>query len=66
MVMRSLGTSPTLTELKEYLRQKGQKLSFADFLDVLHTHKDKEDVPKELLAAFRCMDTKKTGLIPAR
>jgi len=54
-VMRSLGASPTMTELKDYLKAKGS-LSFADFLDVMHQHKDKENVPKELLDAFRCMD----------
>ena len=39
VIMRSLGTSPTSVELRDYMRQKGGKMSFPDFLDVMHTHR---------------------------
>ena len=48
-----------------YERQKW-KLAFADFLDVMHTHSSKENLPKELLDAFRCGDPQRKGVIPAR
>ena len=51
--MRSLGMSPTIAELRAYMREKGGKMSFADFLDTMHTHSKKESVPRELLEAFR-------------
>ena len=35
------------------MREKGGKMSFADFLDTMHTHSKKESVPRELLEAFR-------------
>ena len=64
--MRSLGSSPTIAELKAYMKQKGGKMAFADFLDVMHTHNRKESVPKEILEAFRNMDTQRRGVIPAK
>jgi hypothetical protein len=33
--MRSLGLSPTINELTQYLKKK-KVLSFADFLDIMH------------------------------
>ncbi|CAB4056757.1 CALM [Lepeophtheirus salmonis] len=57
LIMRSLGMSPTLLELKEYMKAKnGGKMNFADFLEVVHKHSSKEDIPKEILDAFRDMD----------
>ena len=56
VIMRSLGMSPTITELKSFMKDKGGKISFADFLDVMHTHTKKESIPKELIEAFRGMD----------
>ena len=53
VTMRSLGMSPTIAELRAYMREKGGKMSFADFLDTMHTHSKKESVPRELLEAFR-------------
>merc|ERR1712109_449829 len=35
VIMRSLGMSPTITELKSYMRDKGGKISFADFLEIM-------------------------------
>ena len=66
IIMRSLGMSPTITELKTYMRDKGGKLAFADFLEIMHTHSKKESIPKELLEAFRGMDPSKKGTIPAK
>merc|ERR1712126_524837 len=48
VIMRSLGMSPTITELKSYMRDKKGKLSFADFLEIMHNHSKKERIPKEL------------------
>merc|ERR1712123_116346 len=66
IIMRSLGMSPTITELKTYMKDKGGKLAFADFLEIMHTHSKKESIPKELLEAFRGMDRTKKGTIPAK
>jgi Ca2+-binding EF-hand superfamily protein len=45
---------------------KGGKLSFADFLDVMHSHSVKEKVPKEIIEAFRASDWNRTGQIASR
>merc|ERR1711944_330850 len=66
VIMRSLGMSPTITELKSYMRDKGGKISFADFLEIMHGHSKKESIPRELLEAFRGMDPQKRGVIPAK
>merc|ERR1712127_141239 len=66
VIMRSLGMSPTITELKNYMREKGGRLSFADFLEIMHSHSKKESIPKELLEAFRGMDPGRKGYIPAK
>jgi len=66
VIMRSLGVSPTIAELRAYMKQKGGKMSFADFLEVMHTHSTKESIPKELLDAFRGSDPGKKGVIPAK
>ena len=58
--------NPTKTELTTYMKGKNGKLAFADFLDVMHTHSSKENLPKELLDAFRCGDPQRKGVIPAR
>jgi len=41
-------------------------MSFADFLDVMHTHNQLEKVPDEILAAFKAADTEKRGAIHAK
>lgn len=66
LIMRSLGLSPTIAELRVYLKQKGNKMKFADFLDIMHVHTKKERIPQEILAAFRGRDPGRTGVIPAR
>jgi len=66
VIMRSLGMSPTSFEIRQYMKDKNGKIAFADFLDIMHTHSKKENIPKEILEAFRNMDTKRRGTIPAR
>lgn len=44
----------------------GGKLSFADFLDVMHTHSKKEKVPQEILEAFYGSDRTRSGQIALR
>ncbi|RWS31841.1 calmodulin-like protein, partial [Leptotrombidium deliense] len=56
VIMRSLGMSVTIEELHEYFKEKGGKLSFADFLDVMYTHSKKERIPDEIAEAFRAHD----------
>ncbi|CAG2053624.1 unnamed protein product [Timema podura] len=64
--MRSLGMSPTIQELNKYLKDKGGKMSFADFLDVMHIHSRAEDLPREIVDAFKAADNAKKGTIPAK
>lgn len=64
--MRSLGLSPTIQELISYLKKKGGKMSFADFLEVMHQHSKVEDLPNEVVAAFKAADPQSSGVIPAR
>lgn len=67
VIMRSLGLSPTIQELTAYLkRSKAGKMSFADFLDVMHQHSKVEALPDEVVAAFRAADTAGRGTLPAR
>lgn len=66
VIMRSLGMNPTKTELTAYMKSKNGKMAFADYLDVMHTHSSKENLPKELLDAFKCYDTQKKGVIHAK
>lgn len=41
-------------------------MSFADFLEVMHVHSRAEDLPKEIVNAFRAGDNQGKGLIPAK
>ncbi|KAL2726619.1 calmodulin-like protein 4 [Vespula squamosa] len=66
IIMRSLGLSPTIAELNKYLKDKGGKMSFADFLEAMHLQTRVEDLPKEVIEAFQAADTAHTGTIPAR
>ncbi|CAH0757563.1 unnamed protein product [Diatraea saccharalis] len=53
VVMRSLGMSPTIQELTGYLKGKGGKMSFADFLEVMHIHSRAENLPSEVRYLIR-------------
>lgn len=64
--MRSLGLSPTIQELTMYLKKKHGKMSFADFLDVMHQHSKVENLPDEVIDAFKANDKEGTGTIPAK
>nr|CAG4642136.1 EOG090X0GKM [Eurycercus lamellatus] len=61
VIMRSLRTSPTLPELKQYMKTKNGKISFADFLEVMHAHTLKEKSAKDILAAFQAADVNGRG-----
>lgn len=66
VIMRSLGMSPTISELKKYFKEKGGVLSFPDFLDVMHQHGGRQNVAGEILAAFRATDPSGSGVISAK
>lgn len=66
VIMRSLGLSPTIKELTRYLRKKNGKMSFADFLDVMHQHSKVENLPDEVIEAFKAADLDNKGTIPAK
>ncbi|XP_050420136.1 uncharacterized protein LOC126833057 [Adelges cooleyi] len=62
-IMRSLGMSPTITELKKYFSENNGKLHFPDFLKVMHNHCRVEKLPDEILAAFKANDRYHSGTI---
>ncbi|XKL60790.1 hypothetical protein PGB90_007847 [Kerria lacca] len=66
IIMRSLGMSPTISELKSYLKEKNGKITFPEFLKVMHTHSQVEKLPAEVIDAFKASDEKKNGLISAK
>ncbi|XP_028135415.1 uncharacterized protein LOC114330287 [Diabrotica virgifera virgifera] len=66
VIMRSLGLSPTKSEMTGYLKQKGGKMSFPDFLEVMYIHSKVENIPKEVVDAFKAADPGNTGKIPAK
>lgn len=41
-------------------------MSFADFLEVMHQHSRVENLPDEVIAAFKAGDLAGKGTIPAR
>ncbi|KAF7494700.1 Calmodulin-like protein 4 [Sarcoptes scabiei] len=65
-IMRSLGTSPTEPELNQYFKNKDGKITFADLLDIMHTHSVKEKIPQEILDGFLAMDSNRSGNIPMK
>ncbi|XP_072020568.1 calmodulin-like protein 4 [Amphiura filiformis] len=66
VVMRSLGSYPTIEEIKDYRKQyeHGGKIKFNDFLMVMNNQLKTEDAQKEILEAFRMSDKQKMGSIP--
>lgn len=41
-------------------------MSFADFLDVMHQHSKVENLPDEVVDAFKAADTQSKGTLPAK
>lgn len=41
-------------------------MSFADFLEVMHVHSRAEDLPREIVNAFKAADNEGKGVIPAK
>ena len=68
VIMRSLGMNPTKTELTNYMKQKNGKMAFSDFLEILHAHTSskEQNLPRELLQAFKHYDERKRGVIHAK
>lgn len=66
VIMRSLGLSPTIQELTNYLKKKGGKMSFADFLEIMHQHSKVENLPDEVIDAFKASDMLHKGTVPAK
>ncbi|XP_050524891.1 calmodulin-like protein 4 [Daktulosphaira vitifoliae] len=65
-IMRSLGMSPTITELKKYFSDNNGKLNFPDLLKVMHYHCHIEKLPDEILAAFKASDSQHKGTIHSK
>lgn len=41
-------------------------MTFPDFLEVMHIHSRIENLPKEVVDAFKAADPQNTGVIPAK
>lgn len=41
-------------------------MSFADFLEVMHVHSRVEELPREIITAFKAADPQGTGVISAK
>ena len=41
-------------------------MTFPEFLEVMHEHRKAEDLPREIVEAFRAADPMRRGYIPAR
>ena len=52
--------------MKQYLKSKNGKISFADFLEVMHTHTKKENSSKDIDAAFMASNPNKSRTIPEK
>lgn len=44
LIMRSLGLSPTIKETTAYMKKYNSKMSFSDFLEVVHAHSRGENL----------------------
>ncbi|MBN3306602.1 CALL4 protein, partial [Amia calva] len=69
IVMRSLGTSPTFSEVERHLQvhkiEKNGELDFSTFLTMMHRQIQQEDPKVEILEAMRMTDKQKKGQILA-
>lgn len=57
--------SPTIFELTNYLRQMNGRINFAEFLDIVHRHTKIENLPNEVIDAFKADDKTGKGLVKA-
>ncbi|KAG7283780.1 hypothetical protein CRUP_034404 [Coryphaenoides rupestris] len=68
-VMRSLGTSPTFSEIDRHLQvhkiAKTGELDFSTFLTMMHRQMQQEDPQAEILEALKMTDKQKKGYIQA-
>ncbi|XP_076820890.1 calmodulin-like protein 4 isoform X2 [Clavelina lepadiformis] len=68
-VMRSLGASPTLRELKLHLQElkkgKTDYLDFSQFLKIWQKQMSKENITNEITEALKLTDDSNKGLIAA-
>ncbi|XP_076157264.1 calmodulin-like protein 4 [Alosa pseudoharengus] len=68
-VMRSLGTSPTFSEVGRHLQiqkiDRSGELDFSTFLTIMHRQQQQEDPTAEILEAMRMIDRQRRGYIPA-
>lgn len=55
-----------LSALLTYFCFTDGKISFPEFLKVMHSHSQVEKLPREVIDAFKASDTKKNGLISAQ
>lgn len=58
LIMRSLGQSPSIIEITEYMRKYNNKMSFSDFLEVVHTRGKFVNSIKVKLTLRRCQTFK--------
>ncbi|XP_032089062.1 calmodulin-like protein 4 [Thamnophis elegans] len=67
VVMRSLGTSPTLGEVTRHLQvhkiDVNEELDFSTFLTMMHRQIQQEDPRNEIFLAMSMVDQQKTGFI---
>ncbi|XP_063052001.1 calmodulin-like protein 4 [Engraulis encrasicolus] len=67
--MRSLGTSPTHSEVTRHLHihkiERNGELDFSTFLTIMHRQQEQEQPNDEILLAMRMIDTQRRGYISA-
>ncbi|XP_071492934.1 calmodulin-like protein 4 [Diadema antillarum] len=66
-IMRSLGSNPTVEEIKDYRKkyEKDNRITFSDFLEIMYEQQKVENPFKEIMDAFRLTDTQNRGFIMA-
>ncbi|KAI6219952.1 hypothetical protein M3Y95_01082000 [Aphelenchoides besseyi] len=63
-IMRSLGHVPTVKETRDYMKEFGPKIFFANFLEILACERQRPvDPVYEVAKAFHNLDDRKTGNI---
>ncbi|KAL2093432.1 hypothetical protein ACEWY4_010744 [Coilia grayii] len=68
-VMRSLGTSPTYSEVSRHLQihkiERNGELDFSTFLTIMHRQQQQEQPSEEILLAMKMIDKQRRGYISA-